>query len=180
MKNINKTVKIVGILILSMVFLSINAQAAYEIQNVVFDPESPVEQSSIVVTVSVLDLGENDEIYIYIKECNENSGVCDESKNLSLVKMDDTDEYKTEAGLTFNGATYLDYWFDIYYSGEWVRVPESPGTYGTVEYGEDNVNGDPNGGEPTNGDSDNGSPGFELIIMLFALIIGIYWFKRKR
>jgi hypothetical protein len=177
-----KTSMIILIVILSMVFLSINVNAAYEIQNVVFNPENPIEKSSITVTATVIDLTDTDEVYIFIKECNGNTGVCDEPKNISMTKLEDTNDYQSEISLTFTGATYLDYWFNLFYNNEWIRVPEGvTEIYGNVEYGEETDNGDINGGT-TNGEGsdNNGTPGFEIILILIAVIIGIYWFKRKR
>lgn len=182
MKNIKKISIIIILSLLSISFISFNTNAAYEIQNIVFDPENPIKKSSVVVIVSVFDLGENDEISLFIKECDENTGICDEPRNITLTKIDGSDDYRAEVDLTFNSATYLDYWYEIYYNGEWIRDPEGlTDTYGPVQYGQDNGNGDTNGGTTNGGNgNDNGSPGFELIIMLIAIIIGIYWFKRKR
>lgn len=182
MKNIKKIGIIIILCLLNIFIISFNTNAAYEIQNIVFEPENPIEKSSVIITVSVIDLGENDEIYLFIKECDGNTGICDEPRNITLTKIDGSDNYNAVVDLTFSGATYLDYWYEIYYNGEWIRDPEGlTDVYGPVQYGQVNGNGDTNGGTTNGGNGDdNGTPGFELVIMLIAIIIGIIWFKTKR
>lgn len=161
--------------LLSICYISLNANAAYEIQEISFNPKNPTEKSSVTVTVSVFNLSDNDEIYLYIKECDGYTGVCDNYRNFSLTKIGQSNDYTADIDLSFNGATYFDYWFEVYYNGELIRDPAGFETYGPVEY--EQGNGDTSNG---GGSQDNGTPGFELVIMLLAIIIGIYWFKRKR
>jgi len=138
---------------------------------VTVDPEAPIAESTVSFTA---ELDDEDVIGVWLKvqECNANSGICfpDSLQNISMTEQDS--EYKASVTLSHDDATYIQY--TIY-----VETSE-----GLLEYLKDtkinlseqqNSNGTGNGG-----DDDNGTPGFEVISLLLAVLVGVSLLKRKR
>ena len=135
------------------------------------NPDPPVVQSEVTFTVEVDD---QDVVGVWLKvqECNANTGICfpETLKNLSMSEQDGN--YTVSTTLTHKDSTYIQY--TIYVQN----------TSGWIEYLKDtkiNLAEKPNGNGVTNGDGDsNGTPGFEVIFVLLAIIIGVTLYKRKR
>ena len=173
MRNKNKYL-IVGFLLFA-IFNVCTVSALPTIGNVTFNPNAPIQKSTVTATIQILDIvSEEPAARLIIKECNGNSGVCDQPKNISMTKTENI--YSATFDLSFNGATYFDYWFEIKDNQSWLRIPEGFDFYGQVNYNQD-ANEDNN---QNNDNDEDKTPGFELIALLAGLIIIFIVYNKKR
>ena len=160
------------ILIATMVFLSlcitsVNAIAAPVVEDVTVAPEEPTRKSTITITATITSENVIDGVKLNIKECSESYCHQADTLDMSLVN----DKYQIEYSLKWSDAVYFNYTFIISSGGE-----EFPTDENQVFLKLDSGNGDTNG----NGNGGKGSPGFELILLLIAVFIGVILLKRKR
>lgn len=159
------------ILIATMVFLSlcitsVSAIAAPTV-NVVIEPEEPTRKSTVTITATITSEDEIDAVWLQIKECSQS--YCHQGENLTMNLVNG--KYQYEYALKWSDAVYFNYSF-IISSGEESFPTEETKVLLKLDSG----NGDTNG----NGTSGNGSPGFELILLIIAVFIGVILLKRKR
>jgi hypothetical protein len=180
-KNMKK-ILIAAIVILGLYFMTANAVADPVVDSVTTDPAAPAHQATVTVTAEITG-DDVTAVSVVVKECRsleaggELAGVCFINTLYNMTKTPDgkwevTATLKDESGLS----DYIDFEFDITDSGEeYQRITSE-------EWPVDlDLTTEPTGnGGDSNGDSDGGSPGFEVITLLAAIVIGILLIKRKR
>lgn len=165
------------ILIATMVFLSLCASSAIvtadpTIDSVTTNPINPTPQSDITVTVTITG-DDVTAVILTVSECRRDTGTCFIYTDYTMQQNQDGD-WVTDAKLqdTSGVSDYISYIFNVTdsgveykFSGQWEVDIDTSG----------------NGGNGDNGGTDgNGSPGFEIITLLAAIVIGILLIKRKR
>lgn len=156
------------IIILSLCLSSAISVAEPVVEDVTISPVEPEVKDTVTITATITSEDEIDEVTLRIKECDENMCMPTESYQMELEdgKYTYTDE------LTYAKATYFGYQFIITCNG---TETETEFTNVTLQPAE---NGETNGGNGGNGDG--GIPGFELVPLLIAILIGVLLLRRKR
>jgi hypothetical protein len=162
-----KTMKIVFLMMLVASLFLINIGTAAD-PVITTEPEEIVKQSTFTFMAEIDDNIES--VWLFCQECDENTGICfpDTVQNLSMTFQDG--KYQTPVTVTHERATYFKYTINVETDEGWIAYLEDT----EIDFVEPQ-NGDGNGDE-----DDNGSPGFELITILIAIIIGVILLKRKR
>ncbi len=165
-----RTIKIIFFMMLvTSLFVANSVNAADP--TITVDPDPPVAESTVTFTAELDDEGIID-VWLKVQECNANTGICfpDSLQNISMSEQDG--KYIVSATLGHDDATYIQYTINVETSTGW------------IEYLKDtkiNLSEKPNGNGTTNGGGDdNGTPGFEIITLLFAVLVGVSLYKRKR
>ena len=156
------------IVILSLCVSSAIVIAEPVVEDVTISPEEPKVKDTVTITATITSEEDIDEVTLRIKECDEN--MCMPTESYQMEFEDGKYTYTDE--LTYAAATYFGYQFIIISNGnetetEFVNVTLKPAD-----------NGGTNGGNGGNGDG--GIPGFELVPLLVAIIIGVLLLRRKR
>jgi len=168
---LTKTCKIlvVSIVIYSVISGLVSAEAIVE--NVYVNPENPTKLSDVTITTSFAGINESDNITLYIKECDENTGLCDQPFSM-LMTGTNSNNFSADFSLEFETATYFDYWFVVERNG------------GTTDIKDDSYNvqmasssGDDN--DPQNGGDSKAVPGLEMTIFLVAIFIGLIYLRKR-
>ena len=164
-KNIrNSLVAVIVILTFYVSFSCVILNAVPSVENVTIQPENPAPSSTVTLTVTITDTNDIEGVWLIVKECDANTGVCFQKQNVSMTKIEGTDNYQKEVVLKHNDATYISYHLEIESNGEWF-IEDS--TDVNLE-----IKGD-------NGET-NDTPGFVLVTLLATVSIGLLLFKRKR
>ena len=129
-------------------------------------PASPAPQSDVTFSVDIS--GDNiSSVRIIIFECDKKIGLCHAPpQNISMTNIDDN-TYEAEVTLIHDDVTSTTYHVEIESDGKWIVYEEYTTALST-----------PSGDSDTNGDNSNGSPGFEIIIFLIAIIGVVLLFKK--
>jgi len=171
-----KKLLIIGVIVLGLCVSGISVNADPVVNDVSVVPAEPTVDSELSFTAWITGLEEDDVVSLYIKECDDKIlNVCNAPFSVLMTKIDD-ENFTATATLEFDTATYLDYWFEIESNGETIDIMDDGYT---IRYTEDSSNGSPNGGG--NDDDGDETPGFEIITLFAAIVIGaIIFLKRKR
>lgn len=171
MKYMNGKIFITMIVTLSL-FMSI-ASADPSVDGVTTDPASPTHQSTITVTATITG-DDISSVTLTVSECK--AGLCFIYNDYPMERNDDGD-WVAEATLEDPNkvSTYIQYLFDVVDNG--VEFPDITSDNWKVDLTIEN-GGSGNGGGDDNGGS--GLPGFEIITLLGAIIIGIVLLRKKR
>jgi len=174
MNRIRKINIVVILVFLGMLISVSNTVIAVDpVADITVEPLEPEPLSTVTFTANITSEDAIDEVYIKIKECK--PGLCFSIENVSMSPSGD--KYTLDYELKYSEATYFDYWLEIKSGGSWFTTEKANVT---LKVAEDN-NDDTNDTTPVvTEDDDEGIPGFELITLLFAIIVGVFLFKRKR
>jgi len=167
MKIRTKKICISGI-ILGMLLLTTSVSSAVPaLDKMVLNPAVVTPQSDVTFTADIEDYDFAKNVYLIVEECT--FGFCyADSFNES---MSDNGEGKFEKKITLkhDDATEIKYHVEIEGTdGEW--------TASKVTYVNLDTTGSSNGGD----NDSNSTPGFELIFLLMAVIVGFVSFRKKR
>ena len=166
---------LIGILFLGLIFSNV-AIAEPSIGTVTINPSEPILKSDVTLKAVITDMQQDvSSVTLWVKECDENTGLCDEPFSVEMTSTAVENEYIADFTLKFNSATFFDYWFDVTSGSNTTTIKDD--SY-TVEYGTESSNGGDNGGSDNT--DENGSPGFELISLLIAMFAAIILYKKKR
>ncbi len=170
MKYMKKNILIVSIVFLGLCFSSSCVVAEPVVSDVEIDPAIPEPLSTVTITATITSDEDIETVNIVIKECigtPEESGLCYTPETFEMTLAGD-DTYTVDYDLHYSDAGYFGYHFEI----------------NGVEYGDGDTNvllkASPSNGGDNGGDDDNGSPGFELVIVVIAIFIGVVLLNRKR
>lgn len=170
MKNKNRHVLLISILVLGMYSLTVGMVAAAEptVVEIDYDPQNPEVASTVTfrATVSGEDITA---VQIIVQECNEQ--VCFVKHNISMNKVG-TSEYQTDVELTHDDATIIKYNLEIESDGVWYDFKDDIKQFNLVP----KTNGDQTNG---NGNT-NSTPGFEFIPIVVSIVFVLFIYKRKR
>lgn len=165
-----KTLKIVSLMMLIASLLLTNLAMAAD--PVVTTDPIEIEKQSKFTFMAEIDDKNISSVWLKIQECDASTGICFPGtlQNLSMIKQNS--KYQTEVTITHERASYVQYTIFVETTEEWK-------TY--LKDTKINLSEEQNGDGTGNGDNeDNGSPGFELITVLAAIIIGVILLNRKR
>ena len=165
-----KTWKIVFLMTLVMSLLMTNFVTAAD-PVITTEPEDIVKQSTFTF-IAELDDMDISSVWLKVQECDASTGVCfpETLQNISMTEQNN--KYQTLVTITHERASYVQYTIYVETNEGWI-------TY--LEDTKINLTEGQNGDGTGNGDDDdNGSPGFELITVLAAIIIGVILLNRKR
>lgn len=146
------------------IIASFNAVASEPEYEVDISPETPVAGSEITFSITLDNYSKVDEVYLKYQECSDN--LCYDNYNLSITGSDNG-LYEKEVDLQKTEATYISYWVVINSNGSWftsneVKIDLEP--YSDVDEEE----------------KENGTPGFQMILLISALLISLFVIKRVR
>ena len=170
MKYVNGKIFVTMIVTLS-IFMSI-ASADPSVGEITTDPASPTHQSTITVTATITG-DDIESVTLTVSECK--AGLCFIYNDYTMTRNDDGD-WVAEATLEDPNkvSTYIKYLFDVVDNG--VEYPDITSDNWKVDLTIEN-GGSGNGGD---GNGSNGLPGFEIITLLAAIIIGTILLRKKR
>jgi thiol-disulfide isomerase/thioredoxin len=176
-----KKILIVAIVVLGLYFMTASAVAEPEVVSMYIDPAAPEHQATITITAEITG-DDVTAVSVMVKECRAATaggslaGTCWENNPYSMEDPEDdgtwvaTATLQDESGLS----TYIDIEFDITDSGElYDRI-------GNEEWATELTLPADTGDNDDDDGSSGGSPGFEVITLLVAVVIGILLIKRKR
>ena len=134
-------------------------------------PSKPEVQSDVSFEVDLS--GENvQNAYLWIQECNGNTGVCYTNQNISMTEISNG-IYTTTATLEHDDATYFQY-----------TIYADTGSEITAFFEQTKVNiatESNNGNSDNNGDTGSDTPGFEFIALFMSVIfILLIMYRRRR
>ena len=160
-----------GLLFLGLYLLVNSVSAQPVVTGVTITPEHPTPMSTITFNVNVT--GENiTGVYLNVRECK--GDFCYAQGFNESMDMVASGEYQKEITLKHSDADNIEYWFVINSNGTWYDLQKDQTiTYLSTSSGEIN-----NGSSGKNGS--NGTPGFEIVLLLFSIVLLIFILKRKR
>lgn len=160
----------IGISLALLIFISyIPITSAEAIVEYTTDPEEPKPQSEVKITAKITDV-DITSVYLEMQECNI-AGTCFGWKtNVSMTPTGNTDEYEATINLEREDTKYFSLRLAIEKNGEWEQT--STANYYDVYLDRSSSNGD-----DTNS---NNTPGFEIVLIFVAILIGVILIKRKR
>jgi hypothetical protein len=166
-KEFSKKIIINYFICISLFFLLITTVSAENptIGEIKLEPANPAPESEVTISTDITG-GNVSNVRLIISECNKETGVCHIPRNISMSKKSG-DTYEIEIMLEWDDATSIKYQIRLENDGAWIIYDEYTSALST-----------PSGGSDTTGDNSNGSPGFEIIIFLIALIGVILSFKK--
>lgn len=168
MKETIKKISIIIILFLSLCLSTFNVKADPIIENITTNPVKPEKLSTFTIIATIS--GENiNSVTVTISECTYGPPEqCFIAHPNIIMNLNDEGKYEAEVTLTGTQASidHVQYLFVINDNGVEYQVGDLK-TYLKTD------NGNNDGG-------DNGSPGFELIILIAAVLISYIILKRKR
>lgn len=132
------------------------------VEKITLTPKNPTPRSEVTFSV---DFSENSitSAWIVVSECNKEKGICHAPpQNISLIKID-SDTYENDVTLMWDDVTTITYKVVIKSDGKWTAFEDHTTVLTTNS-------------EKSN--DSNGSPGFEIIIFLIA-IIGLIVISKK-
>jgi len=165
MRRINVTITAALVLFFYLSLTTVAAQPIVE--ELTIEPGEPTTLSTITFTAVITSEDDIGEVRLIIEECK--VGLCYLSSNESMDMIEDN-TYQTQFTLTHADATYVKYHLEVESGGEWF-------SYDIVET---NLTADTDNGLSNGENGGNGTPGFEIVIFLLAISIGVFIFKRKR
>ena len=165
-KNIFCIVFLIFILNISIVS-TVNA-AVLDIGEITSNPANPAPKSTTTFSVDIG--GETpSEVWLIVEECNGNTGVCyTDIQNVSMNEV--AGLYQTSVTLKHADATYITCKVLAKSDGSWLN---SSNKINLSEEPDGNHNDNNNG-------NDEKTPGFELILLVTAVGIGVLLLGRKR
>lgn len=169
MKYAKTKILVIVITCLGLLMTSASVTADPIVDEVTTNPSSPAPQSTITITATITG-DDTTSVNVTVSECK--IGLCF-IYNTYPMSQNDAGDWVAEATLqdASGESTYIKYIFDVIDSGVEYTLNEDWKVNLTIENG--------NSGNGGNGGS-NGIPGFEIITLLAAIIIGIILLRRKR
>lgn len=160
--------KLTPILIIWL-FITLFTPILYAEQTIEITPEQPEPNSSVTFQV---ELPEENALnaYIWIQECNGNTGVCYKDRNITMTETSEN-TFEGTATLEHEEATYFQYTIKVNTENGWKEFFKE--TKVNLAEGTDEDNG--------NGNSGTDTPGFELFGLVISVIfILLILYRRKR
>ncbi|KYK27602.1 hypothetical protein AYK20_02420 [Thermoplasmatales archaeon SG8-52-1] len=133
------------------------------VENITLNPTNPTPQSDVTFSV---DFSGNSisSVWIVVSECNKEKGICHAPpQNVSLIKID-SNTYEKDVTLMWDDVTSITYKVVINSNNKWITF-EDHTTVLSTNSGSSNES--------------NGSPGFEIMIFLIAIIGCILILKKN-
>ena len=168
MKNFKRKILIMIIVIFSLYISSVNVIADPVVNEITTVPANPTPQSAITIIAGIS--GEDiTSVNVTVSECK--VGLCF-IYNTYPMNKNDAGDWEAHATLQDDSgdSTYIKYEFNVTYSGQ--KKTLSNETW-KVNLSIENSNNTPS-------DNNGKTPGFEIITLLAAIIIGTVLLRKKR
>ncbi|UCH72185.1 MAG: hypothetical protein JSW62_01155 [Thermoplasmatales archaeon] len=150
--------------VLSLYLFAVNVIAAEpNVEEIVVNPPNPAPLSTITFTATISHSDQLDDIRLIVEECKE--GFCYSDGFNEPMSLTDEGKYDAEITLKHDDSTKIQYNLNIKSGDSWYNASKEELYLGTSN--------------TDNDDGLNGTPGFEVILFLAAISIGLL-FKRKR
>ena len=127
---------------------------------IILVPANPAPKSDVTISTDISGSSVS-KVRLIINECNKQTGICYAPRNISMNKKNG-DTYEAKITLQWDDATSMTYHIKLESGGKWIDYDEYT-TLLSTSSGNSNT---------------NGSPGFEIILFLFAVIGFIIYFKK--
>jgi hypothetical protein len=162
MKKKSKCIIISNFLFMILLFSIINTVSASNptVGEIKLVPAHPTPQSDVTISTDI-DGGEISKVRLIINECDKETGVCHVSRNISMSKKSGN-TYEAKITLEWEEVTSITYHISLESDGKWIEYDEHTTKLSTGESSNDS----------------NGSPGFEIIVFLIAIIGFVLYFRR--
>lgn len=160
MKNSGKLL-FLGFFCIGIFLSTLSAEADPIVGEIILDPDHPPIQSKVTFSVDIS--GDSiSSVRLILNECNKPKKICHAPpQNVSMSKVNDN-TYETVVKLQWDDVTSITYHIEIKSDGKWIEYDEHSTALST-----------------NSGDS-NGSPGFEIMFFLMAVICVVLLFKKYR
>ncbi len=160
MKNKNRWVLTTYFLCILMFFSIIEIVPAANpiVGDIKLIPTNPAPKSDITFSTDISG-GSFTSVRLIINECNKETGICYAPRNISMSKKS-SDTYETKITLQWDEVNSITYHIKLESDGKWIDYEE----HTTIL--------------STNSGSTNGSPGFETIVFLIAIIGFVLYFRK--
>lgn len=165
-KNLRKFV-IISIFFVSFFLLNVSSSAIGEpiVGWIILNPEKPKMQSDVTFTVDIS--GDSiSSVRLVLSECNKPKKICHAPpQNVSMNKASGN-TYQTVVTLQWDDVSSITYHIELISDGKWIEYEEYT-TNLTLDSEDSNGSGD-----------SNGSPGFEIMVFLLAIVGVVLLFKK--
>ena len=128
---------------------------------IILVPAHPAPKSDVTISTDISGNSVS-KVRLIINECNKETGVCYAPRNISMNKKNG-DTFEAKITLQWDDVTSITYHIKLESGGKWIDYDEYT-TLLSISSG--------------NSNDTNGSPGFEIILFLFAVIGFIIFFKK--
>ena len=167
-KNLRKFV-ITSIFFISIFLLNVSSNARGEpiVGEIILNPEKPKMQSDVTFTADIS--GDSiSSVRLVLNECNKPKKICHAPpQNVSMNKVSGN-IYQTVVTLQWDDVSSITYHIELISDGKWIEYEEYT-TNLTLDSEDSNVSGD-----------SNGSPGFEIMVFLLAIVGVVLLFKKLK
>ena len=175
MKLMTKKICIYGI-ILGMLLLTSSVSSAVPVLKgtIRLSPTIPEPEETVTFTADIEYYDYADKVYLIVDECKD--GFCYIDGNNKSMDDNGNGEFETEITLKHDDAKEIEYHIAI-------KVKDYPGvdwSYSEIETKDLDTSGGSSSNVDDNGNGSNDAPGFELVFLLMAIIVGVVLFRRKR
>ena len=170
MRNERKIIVFATVVVIVFLVANFGVAAGPTIGEITLSPPKPTPQSTVTFSVNISDDSPS-EVWLIVKECNATLGVCyPEIQNVSMGKFE-TGRYETNISLKYDGATYITYWVSAKKNdGSWTDSPKT----------DLDLSEKPSGGDHSGNGNNRKTPGFELVLFVVAVGLGVLLLGRKR
>ncbi|RKY93599.1 MAG: hypothetical protein DRQ06_06480 [Candidatus Hydrothermota bacterium] len=175
MRHITKSSMVAAFFVISTILLNISVLGEPVVNSVSIEPEEPTLKSNVTVTVN-FSWSNITSVTLIMNECSAILQQCFEPAQRTDMSLQANGEYSGSVKLTRDETTYIQYYFEVNVDNETYEV----GKFNPWKVNLSLNNENQNGGTSNGGESNKGTPGFELVLVLTALFIGIIYYKRKR
>ena len=158
MKNLGQLL-VIGIFCIGIFLSTLSTMAEPIVGEITLNPDHPPIQSEVIFSV---DISGNSisSVRLILNECNKPKKICHAPpQNVSMSNVKDN-SYEAKVTLEWDDVTSITYHIEIKSEGKWIEYDEHTTTLST-----------------NSGDS-NGSPGFEIMIFLIAIISVFFLFRK--
>jgi len=138
------------------------------IGNILVTPSHPAPLSDVTFSVEI-EGNDISSVRLIVRECNKETGVCHAPPQNASMSNVGGNTYETEVTLIHDDVTSITYNIEIKSEGKWMESDESTTTLNVKSEDTD-----------SNGNDSNDTPGFEIILLILAMITGVKIFKNNK
>jgi hypothetical protein len=123
-------------------------------------PANPAPKSDVTISTDISG-GSISKVCLVVNECNKENGICYKGRNLTMSKKSGN-TYEKTFSLEYDDVTSITYYINLKSNGNWIGYDEHTTKLSTGSGGS------------------NESPGFEIILVLTAIIGFIIYSKKLK
>jgi hypothetical protein len=176
LKTVEKNLVLIMIVILGLSSIVSAIAAEPSLVEISISPQEPEPLATVTFNATLTSEEIIDEVWITVKECK--TGLCfTDDQNVSMENIEGTNYYEVDVTLLHDDATYITFSIDVYANNTWYQLRDFENVTLAAP---SNGNGNTQNGNNNGNGNGNDTPGFEIIFVILALIIGFIFFTRKR